>query len=192
MSKKNIFLLLLILFSLQSFAQYDEDGNQSGQRDSVRTHRPTPQPKPDFWSHTYTGGNFGLQFGTETLVDISPLFGYRVSDQFAVGVGITYEYYHYQDSYYNFVSSVYGGRAFAEYFLFDNIFAHAEYEVLNIPTYDYFNDRINLNSVLVGGGYSQPFGNNSSYVIMILFDVNQSPNSIYINPIFRAGFTIGL
>lgn len=179
--KKKIFVLFFVLTSFYVCAQ----------QDSVKM-RPHPKqtPEPDFWSQTFTGGNFGLQFGSETMVDISPLFGYKITDQFSIGVGGTYDYYHYQLPPYDFVSSVYGGRVFAEYTIFDNIFAHVEYEELNVPQIDYFSNRATVNSVLVGAGYAQPIGENSSYNIMLLFDTQ--PSTIYVNPIFRIGFVFGL
>jgi len=181
---KKFFSFLFILLCLQSFAQ----------QDSVRTPPQQPQSNQSFWDNAFTGGNAGLQLGSIELINVSPLLGYKLTDQFSVGVGATYEYENVQEPPYNFVSSVYGGRIFAEYMIFDNIFLHGEYEMLNIPFIDYFSNRTTLSSVLVGGGYSQPIGEKSSYDIMILFDVTQSSYSIYPSnyPILRAGFNFGL
>jgi hypothetical protein len=116
----------------------------------------------------------------------------------------------------NYSSSVYGGRIFFRYYLrslFDNflgnIFAHTEYEYLyyvrpykfdpkgNIldPYYNRFSpgkDVVEINSIFVGGGYQQPVGGRAYIDILILFNLNDTYNSPYSNPIFRIGFGVGL
>ena len=118
--------------------------------------------------------------------------------------------------YLNYSASVYGGRIFLRYYLrslFDNflgnIFAHTEYEYLYYirpykfdpngsiidPYYNKFSqgkDAVEINSIFVGGGYEQPVGGRAYLDIMILFNLNDSYNSPYSNPIFRIGFGIGL
>jgi len=39
------------------------------------------------------GGGIGAQFGTITLVEVSPTIAYRVTDRFIPGIGLTYQYY---------------------------------------------------------------------------------------------------
>jgi hypothetical protein len=118
--------------------------------------------------------------------------------------------------YLNYSTSVYGGRIFFRYYLrslFDNflgnIFAHTEYEYLyyirpykfdpngNIldPYLNRFSlgkDIVEINSLFVGGGYEQPVGGRAYIDIMILFNLNDTYNSPYSNPVFRIGFGIGL
>ncbi|MCK9205264.1 MAG: hypothetical protein M0P58_12645 [Bacteroidales bacterium] len=118
--------------------------------------------------------------------------------------------------YLSYESSVYGGGIYLRYYLaslFDNflgnIFAHAEYEYLtyNRPyvntigghIYDPYgnsfmpgNQIVEVNSVFVGGGYGQPIGNRVRLDLMILFNLNDSYNSPYSNPIFRIGVGVGL
>ncbi len=81
----------------------------------------------------------------------------------------------------------------------DNLFAHAEYELLNLEKiyYDsYYNvikaGRENVESYLVGGGYCQPIGRNSYFTIIILWNLNETALSPYTNPIIRAGMDFGL
>jgi hypothetical protein len=116
---------------------------------------------------------------------------------------------------YNYSSSVYGGRIFLRYYLrsiFDNflgnLFAHAEYEYLyyTIPyvvdpygkitdgfqTYSKGRQGIDINSIFVGGGYAQPLGSRAYLDIMVLFNLNDTYNSPYTNPVFRIGFGVGL
>lgn len=140
-----------------------------------------------FW-----GGNFSIQFGTITLVDASPLIGYKITDKLVAGVGGTYIYYRYQDRTYNFTTDVYGGRVFGRYYILENLFAHGEYEILNLERFDFADRRINIESILVGGGYRMEAGPNSFFSIMGLWNLNDSYYSPYMNPIIRVGFTVGL
>ena len=150
----------------------------------------------------YTGGNFGLQFGTYTLIDISPVIGYFITEKLSIGTGVVYQFYGFKDKAFpinNFKTNIYGGKMFLRYHIFENIFAHTEYEALNLETQ--FFDRTNLrhsttrfwvHSVLVGGGYRQRIGDYSSLNIMLLYNINETVDSPYRNPIFRMGFNIGL
>jgi hypothetical protein len=128
-------------------------------------------------------------------------------------------YYWYIDrpstQYLNYSASVYGGRIFFRYYLrslFDNflgnIFAHTEYEYLyytrpikqdphgnltdGYMLYSKGNEVMEINSLFVGGGYSQPVGGRAFIDIMVLFNLNDTYNSPYSNPVFRIGFGIGL
>jgi hypothetical protein len=49
-----------------------------------------------------------------------------------------------------------------------------------------------FNSFFVGGGYNQRIGGNTAMYIMILWNLNDTPNSPYVNPIIRVGFSAGL
>lgn len=150
-------------------------------------------PKERFLDRVFVGGNLGLQFGTVTFAEISPLVGYRLTDKISVGVGVTYQYYHYQDRYYNFQTNVYGGRVFGRYFFTNNLFAHAEYEYLNLEAFDFFpRRRVDVESFLAGGGYIQRFGRNSGIVAMVLYNFTESVYTPYSNPIIRIGLNIGL
>ncbi len=113
-------------------------------------------------------------------------------------------------------SNVYGGGVFLRYYLsslFDgfvgNIFAHVEYEYLSFVqpylmspigkiidpygnTYIRGNNTVEVNSIFVGGGYRQPISNRVSMDLLILFNLNDTYNSPYSNPIFRLGVGVGL
>jgi hypothetical protein len=115
-------------------------------------------------------------------------------------------------------SNVFGGGIYLRYYLasiFDsflgNLFAHVEYEYMtysrpfvqsNYPVgyiqgadnlyYIPGKDIVEFNSIFVGGGYRQPIGNRVSMDLLILFNLNDSYNSPYSNPIFRLGVGVGL
>ncbi|MEI7897861.1 MAG: hypothetical protein WCJ26_12550 [bacterium] len=119
--------------------------------------------------------------------------------------------------YVGYESSVYGGGLYLRYYLasiFDNflanLFAHVEYEgqyytrpyvedpygVIIDPytgrTFSRGNQSIQINSLFVGGGYRQPVSNRVAIDFMILFNLNDTYNSPYSNPIFRLGVGVGL
>jgi hypothetical protein len=172
--------LLVVLFSINGMAQ---DSSM------IRKH----PPKTNIWDKVYFGGNLGLQFGTSTFIEISPLVGYRITDKFSAGVGVTYQYYHYRDMYYDLETNVYGGRVFGRYLFTDYLFGHGEYEYLNLEAFDFIpSRRVDVVSILGGVGYIQRFGSNSAIVGMILYNFTESAYTPYQNPIIRIGVNIGL
>ncbi|MCX6243241.1 MAG: hypothetical protein NTU98_00930 [Bacteroidetes bacterium] len=119
--------------------------------------------------------------------------------------------------YINYKASVYGGRIFARYYLrslfkdsfLGNIFAHVEYEYLYYTwpytqdprgsiydpyghAYRHGTEVQEINSLFVGAGYSQPLGSKAFIDFLVLFNLNETYNSPYSNPIFRIGFGVGL
>ena len=122
----------------------------------------------------FVGGNLGLQFGSITLVDVSPLIGYWFTEDLAGGLGLTYQYF--QDNRYlpKYSTNIFGARIFGRYFIFGDIFAHAEFEWMNFDAYDFFGDlvRVNVNNILVGGGYRQWVTDNSFISLELLWNVN--------------------
>lgn len=145
----------------------------------------------------FTGGNFGLQFGSVTAIDFSPILGYRITENIAVGIGATYQYYKDARSKPDITTDIYGGRLFARYYFWEKFFLHTEYELINfeklsiIPgTNNLFNERIWENNLFVGGGYRQLIGDFSSMHLSILWNFNQGPYSPFSNPQLRIGFDI--
>ncbi|MBL7138960.1 MAG: hypothetical protein ISS17_09305 [Bacteroidales bacterium] len=121
--------------------------------------------------------------------------------------------------YVSYTSNTFGGRIYLRYYLrslFDgwagNFFAHTEYEYLHyvIPferdpngryedVYDYTRqtyskgkELIDIHSVFVGGGYTQPISNRVFIDFLIMVNLNDSPHSPYTNPVFRLGVGVGL
>ncbi|MEI7670157.1 MAG: hypothetical protein WCJ33_08755 [Pseudomonadota bacterium] len=150
-------------------------------------------PKKDFMDKVFFGGNLGVQFGNITAVDISPLVGYKFTDQISAGVGATYLYFHYHEQYYDVTSNVYGGRVFGRYNFTENLFAHVEYEYLNLEMYDFPGKRIDEGNLLGGGGYIQRISDRSGFVAMVLYNFSNNAYSPYSSPIiFRVGFVAGI
>jgi len=152
----------------------------------------SPSASDSWKDRLYFGGNFGLQFGTQTVVDINPICGYRITPKFSAGLGVKYLYYRYKDRTYSYETNIYGGSIFGRYGITESIFAYSEYEVINLAVYDPYERRMDIGSMLVGGGYSQPLGGRSSIYLMVLYNLNESVYSPYDNPIFRMGIGIGI
>ena len=167
------------------------------------------EESPSFIDRFFLGGNFGLQMGTITNIEISPVVGYHITPRLAGGLGIRYEYY--KDSrtiqpYKPFETNIFGGSIFTRFMVIQDIneiiglginsgiFAHVEYEILSLEK-KYFeipatlaDGRFYLHSVLAGGGLYQPVGRRSALTMMVLWDLNQTASSPYSNPIIRIGF----
>ena len=165
-------------------------------------------------SRFFYGGNLGLMFGTYTVIDISPEVGYKVTDRFHVGTGLTYTYYKYkiEGTYnggtttggYSFSTHIYGGRLFTRFYVLPNLFLHAEDEIINLdlpahpdlyPKFDQSFSRQWLNSILLGGGYGYAFNvDGPALSISVLFRVNHDKFDDfypYQNPIIRIGLGFG-
>ena len=122
------------------------------------------------------GGNFALSFGNPYYIDISPSLGYMVTENLLLGLGATYiaaggrnvNGYKYNFNYY-------GSRALGRQKVFENFFANAELDFLNVP---YFLGtgsetlRKWLISPLVGGSYVMPFGNRGGVQATLLYNLN--------------------
>jgi hypothetical protein len=169
-----------------SLAAQDEEG--------VLTREKEEKPPYNLMDHLALGGNMGLMFGNVTYVGLSPLIGYRVTERFMPGIGISYSYIRMRyQGYPTETAHIYGGSVWARYFILDNIFAHAEYEGLNGEWDPYYRPgkRYVLNSLLVGGGYRESFGGFGTYAL-VLYNINDSSESPYESPlVLRVGFGYG-
>ena len=163
-----------------------------GQADSTDTYQ-EKRTASDFFKRVTIGGNFGLQFGSVTFVDISPTFGYRFTDRFTAGPGITYRYLKFR----NFPgSSLYGGRIFARQRLGQQFFVQTEYESLNTEyrtnNADRPISRTWVPGFFVGGGLFQPIGQRAAIIVSALYnltyDATRSPYNSPWN--FNVGFTL--
>lgn len=180
-----LLLCLLITFSsLAGFAQLEDSGS------SIDI--------PGYKNSFFTGGNLGLQFGSVVLIDASPQFGYYPLEHLSVGTGFTYQYISDRRMTPRLDVNVYGGRLFTRLYLpvFESLFAHIEYEYMtyktNITNLGSAPEWIQLNNFLAGAGYRQPVGGRSSINLTVLWNFNESLNTLYTNPIIRVGADIGL
>lgn len=191
--KRKFLLLTLLLLTAIAAHSFDYTSRYHPNLSLKKTERTL---KFDPERITY-GGNFGATFGTLTYVDISPFIGYRMTDEWMAGVGVSYIYYRqrYSPSLV-YETHLYGGRLFTQYLILPNVFLHGELEAMNFDYYDYLsgtNSRSWYLTPLLGAGYSQPLGGRSSIRITALyaFNSNNPKSPYYGNPlIFRIGIFI--
>jgi len=181
---RNSILAILLLFSSLSVV--------SGQR--------TRQQAPPLRERLFFGGSLGLQIGTVTNIEVSPVIGLWVLPRVAVAVGP--EYMYYQDPYYS--TSIFGGKAYTELVLLQDlnsvipvgihmgIFLHGEFESLSLESEvwntAYSSGRFMLNTALAGGGISQQLGPRSSLNFLVLWVISGSDYGFYSNPEIRISF----
>ena len=157
---------------------------------------------PPLRERLFFGGNFGLQFGTYTDIQVAPIAGLWVLPRLAVAVGPDYRYYKYIDT----RTSIYGGKAYMQFVVVQNlnsiiplgvnmgIFLHLEDEILSMQSSFWKNPpftskRFTINTVLAGAGISQQIGRRSSLNFMVLWALNDSGYEIYGNPEVRVSFS---
>jgi len=187
MIKKLLFLSIIFISSV-CFAQVKEDDYAFGGEVEKST-KSSSNGKFD-WNRVTIGGGLGMTFGSITYINISPTFGYYLTDNFVAGTGGIYTYY--SDNVNMYSTHTYGARIFSEYFVNQTpIMFHAETEWLNLFHYDE-DRRIDVLSVLLGGGIRQKFGDHSYIFLMALWNVNESKYKIYANPRISLGIAIGL
>ena len=160
------------------------------------------EEKPPIRERLFFGGSFGLQFGTITYIDVSPIVGLWVLPRVAIAGGPNYTYYKFYDD----KTSIYGGRFYTQYLLIqdlDNvlplglhtgIFLHLEDELLSLESnywiYPYTSSgRFTVNNVLFGGGIRQQMGRRSFLHLTALWTINDSGYSIHSSPEIRVSFS---
>jgi hypothetical protein len=208
--KKIVVVLILCLGFSQLQAQ--EVYNSSGKKGEAK-YRSKKQSGFDP-SRLIWGGGIGLGFGDGMFYgSISPVVGYAITDHFAAGVGLSYQYYSnkYEPAYdyygnylgtYKMQSSMYIGSLWARYVIWKNLFAQVEPQILNVDDYhdaylDYNGKVVNVKrewvpAALVGLGIRQPITDRASVILLAMYDVLQNSNTPYYRTIdFRIGFNIG-
>jgi hypothetical protein len=157
--------------------------------------------KPPLRERVFFGGSFGLQFGTITDIQISPVIGLWVLPRVAVAAGPDFRFY--KDPYNK--TNIYGGKGYVQLVVIQNInsflpigantgiFLHLEDDLISLESAVWKNppfssDRFYLNTLLAGGGISQQIGRRSSLNIMFLWALNESVYNIYSAPEIRISF----
>ena len=161
----------------------------------------TRESRPPLSERIFLGGSFGLQFGTITNIELSPVAGVWVLPRLALAAGPSWQYYKDPVG----KTSIYGGRGYARFMLIRDfnqlipvgvnfgLFTHAEYEALSLEN-DFWSltpssdSRLWQHNVLVGLGLSQPLGMRSSLNIYFLWVVTESDFQLYNNPEVRIDF----
>jgi hypothetical protein len=189
---KYTFLILSINYSV--FCQENNPVPYSPSPSPINQNPTSQKEFSSFKERLYFGGNVGGWFGATTYINLSPLIGCKITKQFSLGGGVTYNYYSVDYNNKKYTSTIYGGNSFARYLVLENVFAQVGWDRLSVPdfTSPIPNSRAWVDNILLGGGYRQQFSKNGSFVAAIFYNINQTPLSPYQNPIVQIGFNIGL
>lgn len=153
--------------------------------------------------NSYFAGNAQV---SQFVIGASPAIGYRINDRLAAGPGITYSYTNYSVDYGrnngggSLTSNNFGIKAFAQYRVYDQFFVHGEYEVTRarVLEYDAANNPTGgklertIESPLAGVGYRQQFSDRAAADILLLYNFNDTFESLYPNPVIRFNFLFNI
>ncbi len=174
-----LFALIVLLYSSSGLL---------AQKDSTKVKKP-------FKERLVYGGGVILNFSNYgTALGLTPRIGYKVTERYVAGVGLSYIYVSADQ--YN--SNNYAGSIFNNFRVLDEVFLHAEMEygrtqykqstVLGEQKFS-----VEYPALLVGGGYQQSGGGRVGLSITVLYDVIQDRNSPYRNGlVYRGGIFVGL
>jgi hypothetical protein len=173
--KKHLIVLIVLVFSLGGLVEAQTLGDN-----------------PSFKDRLFTGGSFGAAFGAYTYVSVSPVMGYMISPRLSAGVGALYRYVRDDRFVPTYESNDWGLNVFSRFVIYQPLFAHMEYEYLNI---DYGGEREGFNNVFLGGGAAFPLGRNAAFLMMALYNFSYDETAVrqpYGSPwVFRVGITAG-
>jgi len=152
----SLIVLICVLYVSQSFAQ-ENFGNALG------------NDRPAWVDKIYVGGGLG-GFGISSdrvWVNVSGQVGYRITEKWNAGVGLTYQYFKFKDPI-NIAFNDYGLNFYTQYIIYSPFFAMAQYEILFL---DNIEGRDTYNTFLLGGGVSQPMGDNGFFNLYALYNI---------------------
>lgn len=152
--------------------------------------------------------NFGLGFssfdGVSQLgVSVAPALGYRITERFAAGPGISYAYNRYgaPDGFVfpngesSISTSSLGFKGFAQFMVYKQFFLHGEYEVTQAEALNQRLDKIKrtVTTPLLGAGYRNEFSSNAAADIVVLYNFNDGAyTGIYGQPVIRFNFLFNI
>lgn len=185
---KNVFqlscLLFVLLLALPASTQaQDSDVDKYFDESQGFTHR------------LWYGGGLGLGFsgvqGSSLFrVGISPLIGYKLTENLSVGPRFSLQYSHYRENFIGFVARAnlidYGAGVFTRYKLIRDFFIHLEYgadlqERVNLGTIngnEFATSRVSISNGYVGVGYNASFNGVWGTDLYLLYNVLLPENSL--------------
>jgi hypothetical protein len=150
-------------------------------------------PSRPLSERVYYGGSVILSFGDVTRIGIYPMIAYKFTPKLSGGVEVGYEWLKFDN--YDETANNYGGSIFGNYRIVPQLYAHAEYQLINyeIFTSATTSDRDWVPFFLVGGGFSKLLGGHTWAYVEVLFDVLNDDNSPYASgePIISVGVGVG-
>ncbi len=201
---KRIFQLSLLLLVLLFAFQLDSYGQRGKKGSEVDKYF---DESGGFSHRLWYGGGFTIGFSGDNIssifqVGVSPMAGFKVTEEFSVGprVSLLYLLYRAETFTPDGVESTnifnYGVGAFARYKVFNSIFFHLEYGFDNeVQTINYNPNsrewetgRSLQNNAFIGGGFNDGTGI-WGYEIYLLYNVLQEDSRLELPFDFRFGIT---
>jgi hypothetical protein len=206
---KYIVSILMLFVGINTVSAQDTYSS-SGRPDHAQKHKKEGGYDP---SRLIFGGGFVAGIGTGySDLGISPVVGYRFTNNFSAGVGLGYEYLKSTITYIDLNSGNYINyptqaniitpNIWARYIFWRNIFVDGTFEYNILKYSQYYTDNngypvsgsysVNVPSFLLGLGIKQPLGGRVYFFGEILYDVLQNVNSPYYGTVVpRAGILVG-
>lgn len=174
--------MILMLTAQTIFAQRKIQ-QMDPQKEELESQAKQSEAKP--WRERLVfGGNMGLSISNSySFVLAQPVVGYKVTENFIAGGGVTYIYWKQSYSYVtpgstsqktiSISDNVYGLNFFGRHSLFGPAFAHIEYQPMNFTSYNGYNEskRIWTNALYLGGGINQSSNGGSGAYALVLYDI---------------------
>ncbi|MGI4885794.1 MAG: hypothetical protein ACRYFR_12620 [Janthinobacterium lividum] len=174
--------------------------------------RKAAQQHAEQYTRFFIYSGFGLGYSSFSGISqfsgsLSPALGIRLTDRLSVGPGISYAYNNYGfGNYYgngpttHISTNNIGVKVFGQFRVIDQFFVHAEYEstraqLLEQDQNGYLTGRTVSRTVqtpLAGIGYRSQISNRAAADIVVLYNFQDSYNSIYSNPVIRFNFLFNI
>jgi len=169
---------------------------------------PEPEePKRGFdKSKLFVGGNFALNFGNITIINISPQLGYRFNRYFAAGVGINGMYSSLRTQYYNGTTASRENFGVVGLNIFGRVYPIEQLLLQVQPELNYTWSKLKIYgppdqiqnqggkivpSMLVGAGAALPAGR-GVFLVMVQYDLLHNDRTPYGDRIFyNFGYNFG-
>jgi hypothetical protein len=153
---------------------------------------------PPLKERLFYGGGLGLQIGSITDIQLSPVMGIWVLPRLSIALGPDYRFYKDYDG----RTDIIGGSVYTQIVLIQDlnnllklgmhygIYLQAEDELLSLESLYWKmppvkTDRFFINTPMAGAGISQPIGRRSSINLALLWPLTTTDYEIYSNPEIR-------
>jgi len=174
--------------------------------------RKAAQQKAEQSTRFFIYSGFGLGYISYSGISqisgsLSPALGIRLTDRLSVGPGISYAYNNYGfGNYYGTGPTTHistnniGVKVFGQFRVIDQFFIHAEYESTRAQLLEQDQNgnptgktvSRTVQTPLAGIGYRSQISNRAAADIVVLYNFQDSYNSIYSNPVIRFNFLFNI
>lgn len=194
-----------------SFPEPTRDAPSGLQLPQREQERKAAQQKAETNTRLFIYSGFGLGYNSyagysQFNGSISPALGIRLNDRLSIGPGFSYTYnnFGFANNAGQKVASIsttsVGVKVFGQFRVVDQFLVHAEYEstraqLLEQDANGYLTGGVvtrTIQTPLAGLGYRQQFSNRAAADILLLYNFQDSYNSIYSNPVIRFNFLFNI